>query len=358
MKPTIIQIGEQGATVGKPTIMQPDQKGGAVVKPTVIGAGTPVLPPVASQPKAFVPTRLPAQPLPNPAPVPRGVDHPTAIAGVARKRIPVTFADLEALRLSTDVEVLTLALKRVQVTNADELADAQVVLWGQETQQAYGKLVSDTLNFLQSPVLKKASDRIGRLLDILALIDLKKVAGFGAADNAISRFWTKTTAAIDSLPELMDATREIEQITLLLNNEFADLLDLKKTLERNSRAIDEVAAAIEVEAIAATYIAQYLEKSPSTEARSQAQQLTVRSMSLVQSYAQIRSSHAMRQMQIEQPLHIVNAIQQTVLVMVPGWLSSITSLRVMLEGKRKPTVTEVGELSDQTNTIIQSLKGN
>lgn len=356
MKPTIIQVGEQGATVGKPTIMQPDPKGGAVGKPTVIT--TAVQPPAIQPTKTFVPTRLPANPLPNPAPVPRGVDHPTAITGVARKRIPVTFADLEALRLSTDVAVLTLALKRVQVTNADDLTDSLVVLWGQETQQAYGKLVSETLNFLQSPVLKKASDRMGRLLDILALIDLKKVAGFGAADNAISRLWTKTTASIDSLPELMDATREIEQITMLLNNELEALLDLKKTLEGNSRAIDEVAASIEVEAIAATYIAQYLEKSPNTEARLQAQQLVGRSMSLVQSYAQIRSSQGMRQMQIEQPLHIVNAIQHTVLVMVPAWLGSVTSLRVMLEGKRKPTVTEVGELSDQTNTIIQQLKGN
>ena len=80
-----------------------------------------------------------------------------------------------------------------------------------------------------------------------------------------------------------------------------------------------------------------------------------RSNRLTQTLAQIRGSDATRDMQIEQPIRMVSAIQHVALVMMPGWLGSIASALTLL-GRKTLTKTEAGELTYQLREIISQLK--
>lgn len=79
-------------------------------------------------------------------------------------------------------------------------------------------------------------------------------------------------------------------------------------------------------------------------------------MSLTQTVAQIRSGASLREVQIEQPLRLIEAIQNVALVMVPGFLGSIAALTTMLDSNRKLTPTEAGELTYQLRSILQQLQ--
>jgi hypothetical protein len=80
-------------------------------------------------------------------------------------------------------------------------------------------------------------------------------------------------------------------------------------------------------------------------------------MSLTQTLAQIRGSNSVRKVQTEHPLRLITTVQNVALVTVPGLIGNMVSLKAMLEGSRKPTVTDVGELSDQVQGILQQLQG-
>lgn len=79
-------------------------------------------------------------------------------------------------------------------------------------------------------------------------------------------------------------------------------------------------------------------------------------MSLTQSGVQIRGSTTITAAQIEQPLRLIDAIQNVALVTLPGWLGNIASLSVLFPGERKLTPTEAGELVRQLRNIVEQLK--
>lgn len=336
------------------------------MKPTVIGTNLPKVEPVkptviptdTSQPKAK-PTIISSIPSVTAPDKPIVVNTPTAVPGHKRERIEVSVSDLQKFNPGTNLSVLETAVRLIQTTNVENLTDREAIFWGQELQSSYSQLVTTCLTKSQAPVLIKVSGYISRMMEILGSIDLKKVCGLGSSspDGVISRLVKRATASIDSLEELSQAQVELVQLVNLMSSQLTDLLDLKDELGRMMQRIDNLGDEVEAKAIVAAFLADYLKKQPGTKGELH-QRLEERSMSLIQTLGQIRSSGSMRESQVEQPLRLISAVQHTALVMVPGWLSSVVSLKTMLEGQSKPTVTEIGELSDQMQQIVAQLKGN
>lgn len=279
------------------------------------------------------------------------VAAPTAMPGVERKRIAVAASDLRKLAPAAESGVIEQAMRLLQTFVVETATDRSAVSWGYSLQKAYSDLVSQTLALSQSAVLRKADGYLRRMMDILGSIDLAAVCEVEA--GIVGKYLRKVTKKIDSPQELEAARAELDQLLSLMNASFDELLNLKDQLERHAAKIGKLGVEAEAAALAALYLSDYLQKEKATAPLSQ--RFTERSMSLTQTLAQIQGGAAIRDMQIEQPLRLVAAIQNVALVMVPGLLGSLASLLTLMRN-RKPTPTEAGELADQLRNILDHLQ--
>lgn len=340
LRPTV--IGPPAGRVRAPDVgPQERDKAGIGPKPTVMTA----------QSLAARPSRAPAQ-VNAPSPRNAGPARPTAIPGVARKRIAVDRADLARLSPQSAPGVLDEARRLVQAFVVEGARDRQAVLWGHRIQQDYSELVSRSVELSQADVMKRVTAHLGRMTDILGAIDLEAVCGVAPARGLLTQYLKTVNSRIDTPEELQRARVELDQLLMLMGGALEPLMSFKDTLERHSRRIEEIADEVEAAALAAEFLAAHLGDS----AKPLSQRFLERSMSLTQTVAQIRGSASMRTLQIEQPLRLIGAIQNVALVMVPGWLGSIAALATMLEEKRQVTPTQAGELTYQLRTILQQLK--
>ncbi|NTF29521.1 hypothetical protein G6L47_30220 [Agrobacterium rubi] len=280
------------------------------------------------------------------------VAKPTAIPGVERKRIAVELSDIRKLSPLTRPEVLQQALRLTQSFVVESARERQAVLWGHRLQQDYSGLVSRSLELSQADVLQKATGYIGRMTDILGAIDIKAVCDAPSAAGIFGEYFKKANSRIDTAGELQAARIELDQLVRLMGEALELLLSFKGTLEQHARRIEGMGDEAEASALAASFLSDHLRVSRPPIS----QRFLERAMSLTQTVAQIRSGASMRDVQIEQPLRLIRAIQNVALVMVPGFLGSMASLTTMLENSRKLTPTEAGELSYQLRNILQQLK--
>lgn len=329
-----------GGSPGK----EPETKTGKL-RPTVIdhlggGAGTA---PSAGGAMAPSESRHPA--------APRGFG-PTAVPGVERKRIPATLEEFKKLSPGASPDVLEKALRLVYTYVEEEATDRTAVLWGQRSQEDYSELVSGNLSLSQADALVTATGYLNRMTGILRSIDIEAVAADTRGGGAIGEYLKGLNKKIDTFDELEAARVELEQLVKLMSAVLGELLDLRERIERQSRRIDEIGDDVDAAAVAAQFLSDYESKrSPQLSRR-----FFERSMSLTQSAIQIRGSTAIRAAQIEYPLRLIDAIQNVVLVTLPGWLGSIASLSVLFQGQRMLTQTQTGELARQLRTIVEQLQ--
>ena len=286
------------------------------------------------------------------APERPGAARPTAIPGVERKRIAVDLAGIRKLSPQAKAGVTERALRLVQAFVVEGVRDRQAVLWGHRLQQDYSDLVSRTLVLSQADVLKRVAGYIGRMTEILGSIDLEAVCGAAPAVGLLGQYLKGVNKKIDTPEELRKARIELDQLVRLMGEALEQLLSLKETLEQHSSRTEQMGDEMEASALAALFLSAHLRKGQP----GLSQRFLERSMSLTQTVAQIRGNTSMREVQIEQPLRLIGAIQNVALVMVPGWLGSIAALTAMLESKRELTPTEAGELAYQLRNILQQLK--
>ena len=277
---------------------------------------------------------------------------PTASPGVERKRITVELSDVAKLSPLAKPAVLEQALGLIQSFVAESARDRQAVLWGHRLQLDYSDLVSRTLELSQADVLKKATGYIGRMTDILGSIDIEAVCGAPSRTGIFGQYFKKTNSRIDTAGELETARIELDQLVRLMGEALEQLLSFKEALEQHARRIEGIGDHAEASALAASFLSDHLRASRPPLS----QRFLERAMSLTQTVAQIRSGASMREVQIEQPLRLIEAIQNVALVMVPGFLGSIAALTTMLDSNRKLTPTEAGELTYQLRSILQQLQ--
>lgn len=277
---------------------------------------------------------------------------PTVIPGVQRRRVEVSLSDLRKLSSHATEEALTRALRLLETVVVEKLTDRKAILWGHDLQQGYSGLVTETLQLSQADVLVRVTGYLNRMMQILEAINLQGVCGFADTD-VVTQYFRKGGGKIDSPQELEAARAELDQLLGLLSAAFDQLLGLKEKLELQSSRIDELGIEVEAAALAAQFLASQLQSTRTDHA----QRFTERSMSLTATLAQIRGSSSMREIQIEQPLRLIGAIQNVALVTLPGWIGSIASLTVLGRGNRRPTQTEAGELAYRLREIVSQLKG-
>lgn len=285
-------------------------------------------------------------------PVQTRLAGPTAIPGVERKRIAVQLSDIRKLSPLAKPAVQEQALQLIQSFVVESARDRQAVLWGHRLQKVYSDLVSRTLELSQADVLKKATGYVGRMTHILGSIDIEAVCGASSRAGIFGEYFKKTNSRIDTAGELETARIELDHLVRLMGEALEQLLSFKETLEQHARRIENMADEAEASALAASFLSDHLRASRAPLS----QRFLERGMSLTQTVAQIRSGASMREIQIEQPLRLIGAIQNVALVTVPGFLGSIASLTTMLDSNRKLTPTEAGELAYQLRNILQQLE--
>lgn len=275
---------------------------------------------------------------------------PTAIPGVARKRIPVEAGDLRKLSPGAGAGAVDRALVLIAGFVLEKATDRKAVLWGHELQKSYGSVIAGALALSQAPVLRKIEGYIARMMEILQGVDLLAVAGH--AGGGFGQYLKGINKKIDTPDELAAARSELDQLVHHMGGALDELLDLKDKLERNAAGLNRVATEAEAAALAALFLSQYLgSEQPQLAAR-----FVERSMSLTQTLAQIRGNDAIREIQIEHPIRMVGAIQNVVLVSMPDFLASIAALNSLAARNRVMSPTEAGELNYKLRDIMEQLK--
>ncbi len=283
----------------------------------------------------------------NPPPKVTRVSKATAIPGVERKKLSVTTTDLQLMSPRSDAQVYKKAVDLLEEVVVDRVTERNAILWGSGVQRSYGDLVNQSLTYSQDPVLAKVQRYLNRMLDILESIDILSVCGhgFGGAFASLAKPMNKK---VDTPKELTESQAELALLIQNMNSALDQLLDLKDKLGKLSKQLDELTDDVEAHALAA----EFLSKQPQLDFV--ARRYEERALSLTQTLAQIRQNDTIRKIQIEQPLNLVNAIQNVVLVMVPGLISSIASI-LMLQQSRTVSQTEASEVSDKLREIVNSL---
>lgn len=300
--------------------------------------------PRVAEPKRASPARF-ATPSPT-------VTVPTAIPGVERKRIAVTATDVAHLGANVAPAIAAHAVRLVEGFVVEGARDRQVILWGHAAQQEYADLVSRTLELSQDDVLDKVRSYVRRITDLLSAIDLESICGVAPAAGAIGRLFRRANDRIDTPRELDAARRELDHLVRLTSAALEPLLTLRDAIEQQSLRIDVAGDSVEAAALSAAFLSEHLRDAKPALSR----HFLDRSLNLTATALQIRGSVALRESQIEQPLCLIAAIQDVVLVTLPGWLSGLSALTNMAPTNRAPTPTEAGELAFTLRTILQQLK--
>lgn len=318
------------------------------LRPTVIGApGASLRTPAGAAPQAQD-VLSPARRVPAATPV---VRQPTAIPGAERKRIEVAVSDLQALSPGAAAGVYEQARALVSAFVVDKASQRKAILWGHDLQRTHGDLVTETLALARSPVLRQVEGYLARMMDILGSIDLMAVCGHGG-DSLVGRLFQGINSRIDTPGELAQAQAELEQLLALMGGALDPLLDLKDRLLRLSGSMEGTAAQVEASAIGALFLSERLRQGDAALA----QCFVERSMSLTQTLVQMRQAGSTREIQIEQPIRLIGAIQNVALVVMPAFIGSIASIATLSASKTTISPTEAGELAYRLRDIISQLK--
>lgn len=327
------------------------------LRPTVIGsvgkrtAPARVAPTVMGEPAAR-PNCSPPPDSTKPAAKSRLPDRPTAIPGVERRRLEVDSQELRRLFPLATTGVLRQVADLLEAFVLEGANKRIAVLWGHAQQQDYSDLVSRILQLSQDRLLVKVAGYINRMITILNSIDLEAVAATGQIGGVFGQYLKRLNAKIDSPDELETARLELDQLVRLMGASLEPLLELKQTQEKLSLRIDGLGDSLEAASLAAEFLSQRLQ----AERPDLARRFLDRSLSLIQTVAQIRGSGAIRQAQTEQPLHLIASIQNVALVLIPAWLGSLAALTAAMRGQQRLTPTEAGEIAYQLRDILQQLK--
>ena len=350
-KPTVIKTDKDKVDAPQPTTMPSSDP-----KPSKVATSSPVTPTVIGGGKKegviFKPTIVTVK---------EGVQEekgtavaPSKIVGFERNRLPVTIEQIKRKYLNTNDLMATKALQYVVETDVEVMLHSSALIWQTDLQKRYSDKVMKLLEYTQHPATAKASNQISRILEILQSIDLQGVCEY-ETDGVISRFLKNSSKEFDTPEELQHAEKELKQLTYYLADQLKALLVLQQKLQEINVEIKELAAEIKAAGMAALFLADYLPgKGP--QYLKIADQFLERGKSLMQTEVQIFENEVARDSQEGHPIKLIEMIQNTILVMIPDWLGSVSSIRSMVEMNKKVTVTEVEQISDWKKKIIQLLK--
>ncbi len=280
--------------------------------------------------------------------------QPTKMAGFERDRLPVTMEEFRKANPEIPYNLSSKAYQMVIETDIAHILSSSALIWQTAIQKQYSDKVMLLLEHTEHESIAKASFLINRVTEILGAIDLHGVCEY-EKDGMISKLLKHANKEYDTPEELHEAENELKQLCQLLSKHLQKLILLQQKLDTLNREIVTLATEVNAAQIAANFLADYLHKSKLSDAKI-ADQFLERSMSLLHTQTQIVENEAAREVQLMLPSQLITMIQNTVLVMLPDWLGSISSIRSMLESNKKVTITEVEEISDWKKRILKRLK--
>lgn len=277
--------------------------------------------------------------------------QPTAIPGAERRRIDVPPGELEKLWPGAPAQVYAQARALIDAFVSDKATERGAILWGQDLQREYSDLAGEALALIRSAALRKVEGYLARTMHLLESIDVLAACGHGSS-GVVGRLFQRMNARIDSPDELARAQAELEKLVGLMNAALRELLDLKDRLLAVAERTDAAGARLEAATMAASFLSGHLR----SENDAVSQRFAERAMSLAQSVALIREGGAARSLQLEHPMRMISAIQNVVLIMLPGFISSMTAVTALSSARTTPT--EAGELAYRLREIIEQLKSS
>jgi hypothetical protein len=188
------------------------------------------------------------------------------------------------------------------------------------------------------------------MMEILSSIRIEKV--FENGPGIFAKILRTATPEIDTYSSLKDALREINQLSGLMRDCISSLVELSKSLERNSKTLAELGDNVEANLTAALVVADYFRQ---TLREDLAERLEDRATSLTLTLGQIRSGSFSRDNQIEQPMKMTTLIQRVVFNTLPIWMESVANLRRRHRSKQT-NPTEIGETSRIHKSLQQQLR--
>lgn len=345
IKPTVIKT-EEKREESKPTVIQP------------LGHTLPVQEqkqPVTVSKISIMPSAMPATAAKPEQSEPEPVNYqPTSMAGYKRDRLDVSADDLKAYFPEHTDSDLTAILQMILETNIETLDRGSIMFWQNQLQKTYSDQILILLSYSQNESLDKAQTRAKRVIEIMEAIDLMGVLEHSKS-GMISRLLKSQNNACDTPEELKKAEVELSQLTALLSKESESLVQLQRNLTALNDQINKLGLEIKLASDAAYFLSKHLtQKDPDWSHF--AENFEERSMSLTKTFSQIQANDVSRQVQLNHVLKLIATIQESILVLIPDWLGSITSIRSLIEMQKMVTQTEVMELVDRKKQILKLIK--
>ncbi|PIB93522.1 hypothetical protein [Caulobacter sp. FWC2] len=272
------------------------------------------------------------------------VTTPTAIPGVARKRIAVSPADMTRLSPGVSSRTAARAVWLVESFVAEGAGDRHVTPWGRGAQQRHAALISEGLAPSDDGVLIRTRGHVGRIVEILETIDVEATCDGRRAP--LLALFEAPSGRIDSPRKLTVARAELAGLIDLTRAALDPLRTLEAALCDHSRRIDETRVEIEAAALGALFLSEHLATSRPELSR----RFLQREMSLTQSAVEIRGGQFERDSQVEDARALIATIQDVVLATLVSWLGDMA-----IRASRRPATTEVAELRSRLRAILRKL---
>ncbi len=316
--------------------------------------GEPLRPTVMKAPPPRERTEKKEKPAPAAAPAmapdapPATVSGPTTVSGTRRERIEATLGAIQALSPASSVNTCKAAAQMIEAFPVGKANDRRAVLWGHELQKSYSERITKTLALAQEPLIEQARTHVARMMEILGAIDLMAVYGHGKSGifGALTRSMNNS---IDTAEELESALSELRLLVDRLGTAIERLLGLADRVREHADVIRQLESDMQAAAVAAVFLSDYF----AHEQLELAQRFTDRAMSLTASIVQLQQGETVRRIQIEQPLQLINTIQNVALVALPAFIANLTGL---LTATKKASFTEASDASHQLRDILMQLK--
>lgn len=308
-----------------------------VHKPTIIEIGT------SSGPKATEINIEPAKPF--------VVTLPTSIGGTVRVRIPVTLVTLSQCYPKIQSHVLSKALDLILKFNIEDTSIDEFILWGQPLQEKYSQLIGAHLSLSMSEIKVDAVRYINRLQKILQEIEYPR--NTESTNTLLRIFAGSVSKKINSSQDFESTQIEVNQLAELLSLAIKPLTELYRKQEGLRDEFKKLQDDVEISAIAAEMITDYMIGQKMRYECSQA--LGSRTASLYTTQASLMQQISLQSNSGSDVLTLISCIQNIVLTSIPTWLNTYADIIKQQTSAHKPTVTVIDESKRMLNQIVEKL---
>ena len=267
------------------------------------------------------------------------VTQPSAVRGTVRKGLEVSVAELEKFFPGTPREILDETQRLLKAVVPGLLTEASCIKWGEPEQRRFSELTEQSVKIVDSPIVQTCLRHTARLRILLSEI--------GDALNGSPEGFLRRKA--DPRREYEERKAEIAQLRQILNTDLPEAANCQTALTSLTAEFEQLERELHARSLSARYLADTL---PEAEKPRIVQALMDRSLSLMQTVANIRQGMLMREQVANSFARLTSSIQNALLNELPVWIESVT----FAFQQSSQTPTELYGLKTRLEGILQRLK--